>query len=93
MNAQRIEPHEPNEQLIGLEDLEHDLAVIEEVWMRKRLETLARELAADAKVCELLQSLIKSGVCKDEKEIITRALETFFVAVAPTGERERVLSR
>lgn len=91
MSAKHIEPHEPDEELIGPEDLAHDLAVIEEVWMRQRLEGLERELAADAKVREWLRLPIKVGICKDEKEVLVRALETFFVAVAPPAERERRL--
>jgi hypothetical protein len=54
---------------------------------------MLQELENDARLCELLQSLVKAGVCKDEKEVIGRALESFFVAVAPAAERERVLSR
>jgi hypothetical protein len=69
------------------------LAVIEEAWRRKRMENLGHELAADARARALLQSLVKAGVCKDEKEVLVRALETFFVAVAPAAERERVLNR
>jgi hypothetical protein len=93
MSEKRIEPHEPDEELIGPEELEQDLANWERIIARKRLETMLQELENDARLCELLQSLVKTGVCKDEKEVIGRALETFFVAVVPAAERERVLNR
>ncbi len=40
----------------------------------------------------LVQALVDAGVCQDEREVITRAVETFFVAVSPErAERYQVL--
>jgi len=40
----------------------------------------------------LVRELIAAGVCQDEREVITRAVQAFFVAVSPQrAQRHRVL--
>ena len=40
----------------------------------------------------LVRAIIAAGVCQDEREVITRAVEAFFVAVSPERtERSQVL--
>lgn len=36
----------------------------------------------------LISSIIASGVCHDEEEVITKAVRTFFVAVSPAFPEE-----
>jgi hypothetical protein len=35
----------------------------------------------------LVRELVAAGVCQDEREVITRAVEAFFVAVSPQRAR------
>ncbi len=92
MAEKRFTPHEPEEELLGPEELEHDVAVLQRALRQRRGEVLAQTLANDPKVNAILDWLVRAGVCKDEGEAIVRALETFFVAVAPVSEREKVLA-
>jgi len=40
----------------------------------------------------LVRALVAAGVCQDERKVITRAVEAFFVAVSPErAERYQVL--
>jgi len=36
--------------------------------------------------------LLQAGVCRDERKVIVRALETFFVAIAPEEVRAKILA-
>ncbi len=92
MSEKRFTPHEPEEELLGPEELEHDVAVLERALRRRRWEVLAQTLVNDPRVNAILDWLVRTGACKDEGEAIVRALETFFVAVAPASEREKVLA-
>lgn len=38
-------------------------------------------------VWALVRELVAAGVCQDEREVITRAVEAFFVAVSPQRAR------
>ena len=40
-------------------------------------------------VWALVRELVADGVCQDEREVITRAVEAFFVVVSPQRARQR----
>jgi len=43
-------------------------------------------------VSALVRELVAAGVCQDERDVIVRAVETFFVAVSPRhAQRYRIL--
>ena len=44
-------------------------------------------------VWALVQELVADGVCQDEREVITRAVEAFFVAVSPQHTRRHQVLR
>lgn len=49
-------------------------------------------LLASPETLSLVKELVKAGVCRNEAEVISRAVRTFFVAVFPREiERQRVL--
>ncbi len=44
-------------------------------------------------VSALVRELVATGVCEDEREVITRAVEAFFVAVSRRPARRRQVVR
>ncbi|MEZ8221799.1 hypothetical protein GG496_001969 [Candidatus Fervidibacteria bacterium JGI MDM2 JNZ-1-D12] len=93
MVEKRYTPHEPEEELLGPEELEHDLEVLKRATEIRRWELIGRSIAESPKAKAIVNWLIRSGFCKDEKEAILRALETLFFAVAPENEREKVFAQ
>jgi hypothetical protein len=92
MNKQ-IRPHEPEAELLGPEDLAKDLAVLEQALARRRARRI-QELKAvliSVDTYRLISSLVSTGVCQDEKEVVTKAVRAFFVAVSPALSEEVLL--
>jgi hypothetical protein len=49
-------------------------------------------LPASPQTLALVKELVEAGVCRDEAEVVNRAVRTFYVAVFPhDAERQRVL--
>lgn len=48
-----------------------------------------RKLELPPGVWALVRELVAAGVCRDECKVITRAVETFFVAASPQRARRR----
>ena len=61
-----ITAYEPEDELLGPEDLEHDVAVINRCVQRRQVENLVREAVSESGTQKLMESLISAGVCKDE---------------------------
>jgi len=88
--SKQIKPHEPEAELLGPEDVAKDLAVLEQAFARRRAKRIQelRTVPIGADTYRLISSLIASGVCRNEEEVITKAVMTFFVAVSPTFPKE-----
>ena len=41
---------------------------------------------SDDKVYKIIDAIVKAGICKDENEVIRRAVESFFVTVFPLSQ-------
>jgi len=95
---EKISPHEPRAELLSPEDVDKDVASLdEELLGPKELEedvaTLDRLLAEkrkaailselDPETWHLLEELVEQGICQDEKEAVTRAVRAFVLAVSP----------
>lgn len=93
MSEKRYTPHEPEEELIGPEELEHDLEVLNRAMETRRWELIGRSIAENPKAKAIVKWLVQSGFCKDEQEAVLRALETLFFAVAPESEREKFFAK
>jgi mRNA-degrading endonuclease RelE of RelBE toxin-antitoxin system len=50
---------------------------------RRRLERKILEALSDDNTVWMVETLINSGICRDEKEVIIRSIQTLFVAVFP----------
>lgn len=92
MAGKRYTLHEPEEELIGPEELEHDLEFLERAMEIRRWELIGRSVAENQKAKAIVNWLVPSGFCKDEQEAILHALETLFFAVAPENERQKILA-
>jgi len=73
---------------------EEPLLTSEEAWQDyQSLKTALAEAAGDSDaqqwlelpphISALVQELVDAGVCRDECDVIARAVEAFFVAVSP----------
>lgn len=76
-----ITAHEPEEELLGPEDLAEDVATLNRLLAEKRKAAILSEL--DPETRRLLEELVAQGICQDEKEAIARAVRTFALAVSP----------
>ena len=47
---------------------------------------------SDDKVHKMIDAIVKAGICKDENEVIRRAVESFFVTVFPLSQSLRTKS-
>jgi len=89
----RIEPHEPEAELLDASEIAQDVAVLEKALAQKRLERLMAEALVQNNVKQLIETIIDSGICADEKEVIIRSVQTFFIAVAPEDKRSSLFAR
>jgi hypothetical protein len=87
MTPGQIPPHEPDEELIGPDELARSVANLESAMSRARVGSLQRALSADPRINNLVQAVIRAGVCRDEGEVIRRAVETFCAAVLRDDDR------
>ena len=92
MCEKKITAHEPEAELLGPEDLAHDVGVINRCIQRRQVERLMREAVSESGTQKLMEALISAGVCKDEKEVIMRGIQTLFVAAFPESRRKNLLA-
>ena len=92
MCEKKVTAHEPEAELLGPEDLEHDVAVINRCIQRRQVEKLVQEALSESTIQELMEALISAGVCKDEKEVIMRGIQTLFVTTLPESRRKDFLA-
>ena len=92
MCKKNIRAHEPEAELLGPEDLEHDVAVINRCVERRQAEKRVWEALSESGTEKLMEALISAGVCKDEKEVIIRGIQTLFVAAFPESQRKHFLA-
>jgi len=91
MKSSNISPHEPEEQLLSAEDVVQDVATLERILAEARAERLLKETLTEPPLRGLIDKLIASGTCRDEREVLIRAIESFFVAVIPESQRRIVV--
>jgi hypothetical protein len=82
----KIKSHEPEKELLGPEDVAKDLAVLEQAFAHRRSKQIQ-----EWRTVPISASLIARGVCRDEEEIVTKAIQTFFVAVSPAFPEDVLL--
>lgn len=87
MKRNQITAHEPEAELFSPDELDNDVAVINRCLRRRRLEHKILEALSDDNTIQMLEKLIAAGICRDEKEVISRSIQTFFVAVFPESLR------
>ena len=63
--AKRIEPHEPEAELLDASEIAQDVAILEKALEQKRLERLMAEALAQDDVKQLVEAIIDSGICMD----------------------------
>ncbi len=90
MNEKRsISPHEPEEELLSVEDAWQDYLSLK-LALAKNRERIALEI--DAATRNLIDNLVAAGVGHSPAEIIARAVESFFIATYPhQQERLKIL--
>jgi len=93
MADKRAMSHEPEEELLGPEELAMSVENLNRAMEARRWELIGRSIAENPKAKVIVNWLVQSGFCKDEQEAILRALETLFFAIAPESEREKVFAR
>jgi hypothetical protein len=85
-----ITPHEPEESLLTAEEAWQD-------YQSLKIGLIEEDVGPDVQqwlelppgVWALVRELVAAGVCRDEREVITRAVETFFVATSPQSSQRR----
>ncbi len=75
--------------MLSPDDLDNDVAVIQRCLRLRRIEQLACEALAEGNTAQMVEALISAGICRDEKEVIIRGVETLFVAVFPESRRPK----
>jgi hypothetical protein len=89
-----ITSHEPEESLLTAEDAWQDYQSLKLALTAEGTEsTIQQCLELPPGVSELVRELVTTGVCQDEREVITRAVEAFFVAVSPQPARRHQVLR
>jgi hypothetical protein len=91
MNKQ-IEPHDQKKSCWDLK-MWPDLAVLEQAFAHRRTKQIQewKTVPISADTYLLIASLIASGVCRDEEEIVSKAIQAFFVAVSPAFPEDILL--
>jgi hypothetical protein len=79
----RITAHEPEAELLSAEDVDKDIASFSKALAQKKAERLIQTVLMREDIRQIFDDLLSVGVFRDEEEIITRALQTLFVAVSP----------
>jgi len=86
MEIKRIAPHEPQAALLSIEDVDRDVAALSEALVEERARRIARNVLLRSDIRQTLETLLQSGVFKDEGEAIARGLEVLSVALSPVLE-------
>ena len=90
----RILPHESEEELLRASDVAQDLAVLERGLARRRREhevSKRLQVTISASTKRLISELIAQKVCRNEDEVIARAVRAFYVATLPAIQEETAL--
>jgi len=83
-----INSDEPEESLLTAKDVWQDYQSLKIVLAGEGTGPAAQQwLELPPGVWILVRELVAAGVCQDEREVITRAVEAFFVAVSPQRAR------
>lgn len=82
MNPKTV--HEPEEELMSCQEAWQDYLTLKqaEIYEKRKLVEL------DQATQKLVEVLINKGICKNENEVIARAVRAFFVAVLPSIDEE-----
>lgn len=71
---------EPDAELLSAEDAKKDIETLGKLIIEKRTKQKF-DILEKPVVRKMLNTLITSGICKNEEEAIERALKTFITAV------------
>jgi hypothetical protein len=83
-----INSDEPEESLLTAKDAWQDYQSLKIALAEEGTGPAAQQwLELPPGVWALVRELVAAGVCQDEREVITRAVEAFFVAVSPQHAR------
>lgn len=89
MDMKKIAPHEPQAALLSAEDVDKDVASLSDALIEERARRIARHVLLRPEINQILQELLKNGVCESEEEAIARGLKTLSVALLPAPEGSR----
>jgi len=81
MKSHNVLPHEPEEELLTAEEVPKDVATLERILAEKQVEYPLQSAMSEPSVREMISKLVSAGICQDEREVIVRAVESFFVSV------------
>ena len=88
MKRAYITAQEPEEELLGPEDLDKDVATLNRLLAEKREAARSAILSQlDPDTQRLLKELVAQGACPDEIDAIVRAIRVFALAVSPQSYR------
>jgi len=86
--------HESEASLLTAEDAWQDYQSLKVALTKEGTASTTRQcLELPPGISELVRELVATGVCEDEREVITRAVEAFFVAVSPQPARRHQVAR
>jgi hypothetical protein len=89
-----VTSHDSEESLLTAEDAWQDYQSLKVALTQEGTASTAQQcLQLPPSISELVRELVATGVCKDEREVITRAVEAFFVAVSPQPARRHQVMR
>jgi hypothetical protein len=89
-----INSDESEESLLTAKDAWQDYQSLEIALAEEGTGSTAQQwLELPPGVWALVRELVADGVCQDEREVITRAVEAFFVAVSPQHARRHQVLR
>ena len=83
MKFHNVLPYEPEEELLTAEEVPEDVATLERILAEKQTEYSAQFAMSEPPVREMISKLVSAGICQDEREVIVRAVESFFVSIFP----------
>ncbi len=88
MERAYITAQEPEEELLGPEDLDEDVATLNRLLAKKREAARSAILdQLDPDTQRLLRELVAQGACSDEMDAIAKAIRVFALAVSPQSYR------
>lgn len=81
MSMSHITPHESDAEFFTMEDVEHDVVVLSNVLLEKRIKNLSRALLQCPEILTALQNLVAGGYFANEAEALTHAVHTLQFAL------------